>query len=128
LLPDARPALVTFEVPTIDVFDACTPDGIAALGFAENFPYGVPWPPCQEIAREAHAAAIAGVAARSNAEATATRSVGEELALFEEFVVGASQARRRFHEWYPDPIPGYSATPSCVALYLGVADVSAHID
>lgn len=106
LLPEARPELVTFEVLMVDVVDACTPDGIAALGFAENFPYGVTWPRCQEIGREAHADALAGVAARSNAEVTETASIGEELALFEEVVVGAPRARRRFDEWYPDPIPG----------------------
>jgi hypothetical protein len=106
LLPEARPELVTFEVAEVEVLDACTPDGIAALGFAPNFPYGVAWPPCQAIGREAHEHALAGVAARSHAEATSTASVGEELALFEEVVVGASRARRRFDEWYPDPIPG----------------------
>ena len=106
LLPEARPELVTFEVPLVDVLDACTPEGIAALGFAENFLYGVAGPACQMIGGEAHANALAGVAARSNAEATETASVGEELALFEEIVVGPSRARRRFDEWYPDPIPG----------------------
>ena len=106
LLPAARPELVTFEVPMVDVLDACTPAGVADLGFAENFPYRVTWPPCQAIGREAHANALAGVAARSNAEATETGSVGEELALFEEVVVSPSKARRRFDKWYPDPIPG----------------------
>jgi RES domain-containing protein len=106
LLPDARPELVTFEVPMAAVVDACTPDGIAALGFAENFPYGIPWPPCQAAAREAHATGLPGIASRSNAEATVTATVGEELALFEEVVVGAPSARRQFHHWYPDPIPG----------------------
>lgn len=106
LLPEARPELVTFDVRMVDVVDACTPQGIAALGFAENFPYGVSWPPCRAIAREAHADALAGVAALSSAEATATTSVGEELALFEEVAINASLARRRFSDWYPDPIPG----------------------
>jgi RES domain-containing protein len=106
LLPEARPELVTFEVLMVDVVDACTPVGIAALGFAENFPYGVTWPRCQEIGREAHGYALAGVAARSNGEVTETASIGEELALFEEVVVGAPRARRRFYEWYADPIPG----------------------
>jgi RES domain-containing protein len=106
LLPEARPELVTFEVGMVDVLDACTAAGVAALGFAGDFPYGVSWPACQAIGREAHADALAGVAARSNAEATQTAWVGEELALFEEVVVGAARARRRFEEWYPDPIPG----------------------
>lgn len=106
LLPEARPELVTFKVPIVNALDACTPSGIAALGFANTFPYGVTWPACQTIAREAHAAGLAGVAALSNAEATADTCVGEELALFEEVPVGELQARRKFHEWYPDPIPG----------------------
>jgi RES domain-containing protein len=106
LRPEVRPELVTFDVPVIDAVDACTRDGIAALGFAENFPYSVAWPPCQTIAHEAHVARMAGVASRSNAEATATTSVGEELALFEMVTIGESRDRRRFNDWYPDPIPG----------------------
>ncbi len=90
----------------VDVLDACTPEGIAALGFAENFPHGIPWPPCQAIGCEARANALAGVASRSNAEATETASVGEELAIFEEVVVRPSRVRLRFDKWYPDPIPG----------------------
>jgi len=106
LLPEARPELVTFEVPIVDVLDACTPKGIAALGFAENFPHGVPWPPCQAIAREVRANALSGVASRSAAESTEATSVGEELALFDKVVAGPPRARRRFDKWYPDPIPG----------------------
>ena len=106
LLPAARPELATFDVPMTGVLDACTAKGIAALGFAENFPYGVPWPPCQAIGRAAHAKGLPGVASRSNAEATETASVGEELALFERVVLSPARARRRFDEWYPDPIPG----------------------
>ncbi len=33
-------------------------------------------------------------------------STGEELALFEGIRAGSSQKRRRFHEWYADPIAG----------------------
>lgn len=106
LLPDARPELVTVDIPTIDVLDAWSPEGVAALGFAANFPYAVPWPPCQAVARTAHAAGIAGVAARSNAEATPTEVVGEELAAFDGVDVGPLRERRSFAEWYPDPIPG----------------------
>ena len=106
LLPEARPELVTFEVPMVDVLDACTAEGVAALGFADDFPWAVSWPACQAVGREARAGALAGVAARSNAEATRTAWVGEELALFEEVVVDPPTARRRFDEWYPAPIPG----------------------
>ncbi len=106
LLPDARPELVTFKIPKVDVLDACTADGMTALGFDNNFPYGVPWSTCQAIARQAHEAGLPGIASRSNAEATVSTSVGEELALFEEISPGEPRARRKFHEWYPDPIPG----------------------
>lgn len=105
LVPSARPELVTVEVPPLDVVDAVSPAGVAALGFAEGFPFGIPWPPCQAIAREARADGISGVACRSNAEATPTRVVGEELAIFEGFAV-AQRGRRPFAVWYPDPIPG----------------------
>jgi RES domain-containing protein len=105
LLPEARPDLVPVEVPALGVVDASSSTGVAALGFAENFPFGVPWPPCQAIARAARADAIAGVAARSNAEATPTRTVGEELAAFEGVSV-VGRERIAFSKWYPDPIPG----------------------
>ena len=106
LVPEARPELVTFDVPWVEVLDACTQKGVAALGFADNFPYQVTWPACQAVAREAHTAGLSGIAARSHAETTATASVEEELALFEEISPGPPIARRPFHEWYPDPIAG----------------------
>jgi RES domain-containing protein len=106
LLPDARPQLVTFHIPLVKVLNACTAEGIAALGFAKNFPFAVPWQPCQATARRAHAARLSGVASLSNAEATPIASVGEELALFDHIVLGQPQARRSFQKWYPDPIPG----------------------
>jgi len=46
-----------------------------------------------------------GVAARSNAEATPTRYVGEELAVFEGTDVRDLLERQQFAQWYPDPIP-----------------------
>ena len=106
LLPKARPELVTFDVPQAEVLDACTQPGIAALGFMDSFPYQVTWLACQTVAREAHAAGLSGIAARSHAEITATAYVGEELALFEESSPGPPIARRSFQEWYPDPIAG----------------------
>jgi len=106
LLPEARPELVTFDIQWVKVLDACTQRGIAALGFKNDFPYKVSWLACQTVAREAHAAGLPGIAARSHAEITATASVGEELALFEEISPGPPIARQSFHEWYPDPIAG----------------------
>jgi RES domain-containing protein len=108
LLPKTRPELVTFLVPEVTVLDACTAEGVAALGLAANFPYEVDWPPCQAIARTAHAAGLNGVAARSHAEAREDTFVGEELALFEGSAetLDQPQTRSSFVQWYPDPIPG----------------------
>jgi RES domain-containing protein len=105
LRPEARPQLVTVGVPPSDVVDAWTTSGVGALGFAESFPYEVPWVPCQAIAHAAYVAGVAGVAARSNAEATPTRYVGEELAVFEGTDVRDLLERQQFAQWYPDPIP-----------------------
>jgi RES domain-containing protein len=106
LVPSARPILLTIDVPRVVVLDAATPNGIASLGFPPEFPFAVPWPRCQAAARTAHDAGLNGVAARSNAEATAHATVGEELALFEGVRVRESEPRRAFDAWYPDPIPG----------------------
>ena len=105
LRPEARPELVTVDVPTANFVDALSSEGVKARGFAESFPFDVAWQSCQAIARDAHEAGIAGVAARSNAEATATTNVGQELAVFEGINVSLRQ-RRAFEAWYPDPIPG----------------------
>ncbi len=106
LLPQARPQLVTLKIKDVEVLDVATPKGLAALGLPVNFPFDVPWPPCQEIARTAHSAELSGVAARSAAEVTATTSVGEELALFEHVSPGPLLSRQPFEDWYPDPIAG----------------------
>lgn len=109
LLPAARPELVMVDVPRLDVVDVVTAHGVAAVGLPPNYPYGVPWPPCQAIARDAYADGVSGVAARSNAEATATSWAGEELAVFDG-VAGVTQvSREAFALWYPDPIPGSAA-------------------
>jgi RES domain-containing protein len=106
LLPDARPELVTVEVPRLDVVDAVSASGIGALGLPATYPFVVPWPPCQAIARTAFAEGLNGVAARSNAESTSTSWVGEELAAFDSVVGIAAISREAFNQWYPDPIPG----------------------
>jgi RES domain-containing protein len=106
LSPSARPELVTVDIPRLDVVDVVTADGVHALGLPPSYPNGVPWPPCQAIAREAYADGAAGVAARSNAEVTATSWVGEELAVFDTVSGLAQISREVFPVWYPDPIPG----------------------
>jgi len=106
LLPESRPQLVTFTISEIDVLDALTSLGIADIGFAESFPFGVAWIACQSVALQAHDAGLRGVAARSAAECTATFFHGEELALFDDFALPLPTIRRAFADWYPDPIPG----------------------
>ena len=109
LLPAARPDIVTVDVPRLDVVDIVTAPGIRAVGLPPAYPYGVLWPPCHAIARAAYADGVVGVAARSNAEATATSSVGEELAVFDTVTGVAQVSREAFALWYPDPIPGSTA-------------------
>ncbi len=106
LLPNARPELVTVDVPRLDVVDVVTAAGVQTVGLPPNYPYGVPWPPCQAIARDAFVDSVAGVAARSNAEATPTSWIGEELAVFDSATGVAQISREAFAQWYPDPIPG----------------------
>ncbi len=106
LLPRARPELVTFGISPVDVLDTCTPVGLKALGLLANFPFGIEWPPCQAIGRKAYHEGLSGIASRSNAEATATATVGEELALYDQTAGRKLKSRRKFADWYPDPIPG----------------------
>ena len=105
LLPSARPELVTVDVPHLDTVDLITAGGVDAVGLPPSYPWRVPWEPCQAIAREAYGDGIAGVAARSNAEATVTSWVGEELAVFDTLGEFAQVTRDAFALWYPDPIP-----------------------
>lgn len=106
LLPECRPQLVTFTVAKIAVCDAMTSPGIADVGFAESFPFGVSWDACQSVAVGARDAGLRGVAARSAAECTATFFHGEELVIFDDDVLPIPSTRRAFTDWYPDPIPG----------------------
>lgn len=109
LSPSAQPELVTVDVPRLDVVDVVTPHGIRAVSLPPEYPYGVAWLPCQGIARKAYADGVAGVAARSNAECTATSWVGEELAAFDRVTALVQVSRKTFASWYPDPIPGAAA-------------------
>jgi len=106
LQPHARPMLATFDVDETVVVDAVDPAAVRALRLPVSFPFGVDHEPCRKIAQRANAAGIAGVATRSNAEATRTTTVGEELALFDTHPlpkqIGQGVA---FADWYPAPIP-----------------------
>ncbi len=109
LLPAARPHAVACDVTPTRVVDVVSAAGIAAVGLPLAYPFGVDWPACQAIARAAHADVALGVACRSAAEATATWTVGEELALFEGGPPPIIAERRAFAQWFPDPIPGGAA-------------------
>lgn len=98
--------LATFDVAATVVVNAVDPSGVRALRLPAHFPFEVAHEPCRKIALRANAAGIAGVASRSNAEATRTTTVGEELALFDTHPlpkqVGPGAA---FDDWYPAAIP-----------------------
>ena len=103
LRPERRPELATFEVPRVTLVDAVTAEGLHALGLPADYPLGVPWPPCQAIGRRAYRE-LAGVAARSAAEARPGHTAGEELTLFDRLTLAAVR-REPFRVWYPDPVP-----------------------
>lgn len=104
LRPVRRPDLATFAVPRLRAVDAVSNDGLRRLRLPQTYPIGVEWAPCQRIARRAFAASLAGVAARSAAEARPTSGVGEELAVFDTLALVPTK-RVPFASWYPDPAP-----------------------
>jgi len=107
LQPQSRPVLAAFDVLPMTIVDAVSAVGIKSLKLPTHFPYGVDWTRCQAIGIRAHRAALSGVAARSNAEATLDRFVGEELVSFDSQPMPAmTRFGIPFAEWYPDPIPG----------------------
>lgn len=106
LRPQARPSLVMVNVPENRFLDVITDAGIAALRLPHAYPFGVAYERCWPIARRAYEEHIAGVACRSNAEATSTFWVGKELALFDySLPVRRVGKIKPFAQWYPDAIP-----------------------
>ena len=106
LRPLARPSLVMVNVPENRFLDVVTEAGLAALRFPRTYPFGVAYERCWPIARRAYAQRIAGIASRSNAEATSTFWIGEELALFDySLPVRRVGKIKSFAQWYPDVIP-----------------------
>ena len=93
LRPEQRPNLVE---------DAVTAAGLRTLRLPASYPLGVSHRRCQNIARRAYDAKMAGIACRSDTNATTTSYTGEELAIFDRFSQRARQRRRlRFAAWYP---------------------------
>jgi RES domain-containing protein len=105
LRPERRPMLATFDVPAVRVVDVVNAEPIRALRLPKVYPVGVEWEPCQRIARRAYREDVAGVAARSAAEARVDEVVGEELAYFDSQPALEARSRRAFADWYPDPYP-----------------------
>ena len=105
LRPERRPILATFDVPAASVVDVVNAKAIRELRLPKAYPVGVEWEPCQRIARRAYRDGVAGVAARSAAEARVDDVVGEELAYFDSQPALDARDRQAFDEWYPDPHP-----------------------
>jgi RES domain-containing protein len=105
LRSERRPALATFDVPALTVVDVVAAEAIRTLGLPSTYPVDVAWEPCQQIARTAYDTGLAGVAARSAAEARLNDVVGEELAYFDSQPALQEVERLTFAEWYPDPHP-----------------------
>ena len=106
LRPEARPSLVMVNVPENRFLDAVTSEGISALRLPRVYPYGVTRERCWAVARRAHSQGVPGIACRSNAEATASSWIGEELALFDDALPVRRVGKiKPFAQWYPDAIP-----------------------
>ena len=106
LRPHERPDLQVVDVERAAFVDAVTARGVRALHLPASFPSGVSWQPCQRIAASAYAARESGIAARSNADATPTSFVGEELAVFDIAMnLVSRQDRLPFDQWYPVEAP-----------------------
>jgi RES domain-containing protein len=105
LRPERRPILASFDVPPVTVIDVVAQEALRALGLPSTYPVDVGWGPCRQIARTAYHSGLAGVAARSAAEARVNDVVGEELAYFDSQPTLVEIERKTFAEWYPDPHP-----------------------
>jgi len=106
LQPDRRPILVSVDVPPSRVLDVITASGLRALRLPSTYPYEIGYERCQPVGKRARNLGLPGVACRSNAESTATRWLGEELAWFDQATSLSENAPRLpFNVWYPDLIP-----------------------
>jgi RES domain-containing protein len=98
-----RPDLVVVAVSESPFLDIITPEGLRLLRLPASYPIAVSHKRCQGIAKRAYCAKnLDGVACRSNAEATSTSLIGEELAVFDRSAGAVRQERRvPFAQWYP---------------------------
>ncbi|HMD03481.1 MAG TPA: RES domain-containing protein [Candidatus Baltobacteraceae bacterium] len=110
LQPEQRPDLVTVDVGEALFVDVVTPQGIRSLRLPASFPESVSHERCHVIGRRAYESRrFNGIAYRSNAEATATSFVGEELAVFDRSTALVRKRRRSaFARWYPTEREGPS--------------------
>jgi hypothetical protein len=106
LQPGARPDLQLVDVREAAFVDIVTPAGVRAARLPASFPHGVSHATCRRIGARAYAAGENGIAARSNADATATTFIGEELAVFDTALkLVARKKRIAFDQWYPVETP-----------------------
>jgi hypothetical protein len=112
LRPEARPRLIQVSVPSRDVVDVVTSDGVAAVKLPAEYPHDVPHHMCHPIARRAYSTGVDGIGCRSAAEATAQSWVGEELAVFDRAAKDITEMRMmKFADWYPDAQPNDGLSP-----------------
>ncbi len=102
LRPEFRPDLQYVGIREDAFVDAVTPAGVRALRLPASFPHGSSHGVCQRIGGRAYAAGERGIATRSNAGATPTRTIGEELAIFDNALhLAVRRERVPFDRWYP---------------------------
>ena len=103
LQPAQRPNLVVARVSESCFVDVVTPEGLRSLRLPASYPIDVTHKKCQAIAKRAYdASKFDGMACRSNADATKTSFLGEELAVFDRAIALVRQERRlAFARWYP---------------------------
>jgi hypothetical protein len=113
LQPAQRPDLLQVTVSKARFVDAVTRTGLRSLRLPSSYPIGVPHARCQRIAKRAFdEGEPSGVAYRSNAEATPSSFIGEELAVFDRAsALVRKKARLTFSEWYPTEAERRGSTP-----------------
>ena len=102
--PERRPHLQEFAVRRSLFVDAVTQSGIASLGLRPSYVFARSYSRCREAGARAYDAGELGIACRTAAEATRSRWLGEELAIFDSArSLAVAGRRRRFADWYPLP-------------------------
>ena len=102
--PERRPFLQEFTIKEDQFVNIVTKVGILALHLPESYPLGSTYAKCRAIGQKAYEVGERGIACLSAAEATRSRVVGEELALFDTTLDLVTPGKRYpFRSWYPLP-------------------------